>query len=161
MGDSRHEVFAKFIGNTFPVTRYPTVLCVADGKMDLVKELRSRGYTVTVYEPNPRVVSHSRRFRKEVDIKRRTFTRDTAIYPKPSFIVGMHPDEATVEIMKWASFNQVPFAVVPCCVKGDINYTRCSPSSKEWLRRLRTIIHCEMDQLPITGKNKVLFAVGM
>ncbi len=37
-----------------------------------------------------------------------------------SFLVGMHPDEATELIVDYALQKRIPFAVVPCCVFASL-----------------------------------------
>jgi hypothetical protein len=71
----------------------------------------------------------------------------------------MHPDEATVEILQWAKFHEVPFAVVPCCILGDEKFTlRCHKFS-DWCERLSRINKevTKREVLSMNGKNVMLF----
>lgn len=93
MGDSRrNEVFAKFIKRNFPHAN--SVMVVADGKGKLARKLSIAGYHVHIVEIRERPPHlRSRRTR----FTRAEFTRNFDV--DTDIIVGMHPDEATAEIV--------------------------------------------------------------
>jgi hypothetical protein len=159
MGDGRRfEVFSKNVFYKYPPIKYPNILIVADGNLELSKCLLRYGYTITVYEPKPRLKSVSKTFLTKIRLIKKWFTRDENI-KHIDLIVGMHPDEATVEILQWAKIHEKPFAVVPCCILGDQKFIlRCHKFS-DWCERLsrinKEITHREI--LNINGKNVMLF----
>ncbi len=147
---SRNAVFACWLMRQFPKAQ--RVLCVADGKGALSRELAKRQKTVTVVEAKPRFggLGH-----KRIEYKRGWFTRDTSV-GDAELIVGMHPDEATAEIILAARANGLPWAVVPCCIKGD--GAKACKTFGGWLRRLVSLDPpAQQTVLKFSGKNVVLW----
>ncbi len=158
MGDPRRfEIFSKNIYYKYPPEKYPTVLVIADGNLELSKCLYQYGYSVTVFEPKPRLQNVSQLFLKKVTLIRKWFTKEEKI-KSSSLIVGMHPDEATVEIIQYAKINNIPFAVVPCCILGDKRFTINCHRYSDWIDRLMRIIQgTEREVLGINGKSTMIF----
>ncbi|OPZ64472.1 MAG: hypothetical protein BWY85_01141 [Firmicutes bacterium ADurb.Bin506] len=152
MGDANRNVeFARFIVRQFPRAR--TVLVVADGKGELSRKLANRGLRVRVIEARPRF---SGRAHKHLDYRRGTFTRDTPI--TEDLVVAMHPDEATAEVILAARAQRKPFAVVPCCHKGDPAISGGVSNYEGWLRRLVSLWPpMQEGALHIQGRNRVLY----
>jgi len=152
MGDThRNKVFASFIKKQFP--KIKSVLVVADGKGALARELAGQGLQVRVIEAKPR---YNWRDKRGIKYQRGWFTREHKI--AEDLVVGMHPDEATGEIIMAATANRKPWAVVPCCLKGEA--AKGVLCFKGWLNRLRSLARNQTVlewQLPIKGKNVVLF----
>jgi hypothetical protein len=86
-----------------------------------------------------------------------------------SVVLGMHPDEATEDIVDLALAHGKPFAIVPCCVFWKRDPHRKIPSSG---KPVRTWEHfCEylaakddrriqMATLPFPGRSTVLYSLG-
>lgn len=149
MGDSRrNEVFAKFIFRQFG-SKPKTCLVIADGHGELAL-LLSKKYIVRVVEAKPRQISR----RKRVKYTKGWFSYNDKV--TEDIIVGMHPDEATAEIIKAAKINHTKWAVVPCCLKGleahgVQNFTG-------WLNKLKALgWPARQTQLKFSGKNIVLW----
>jgi len=160
MGDvGRNRVFARFIETNFPKRRFPSVCCVADGKMELALALAQRGYHVTVVEPRMRKTPAfgNGKWQSRLVIRREVFSGDSDV--PESVVIGMHPDEATSEIVLAAKRLSKPFAVVPCCFKGRYS-ADARGDSKRWLAILRGLYGSSTmtTQLNMTGKNLVLFS---
>lgn len=153
MGDERrNEKFAIFISKQFPKAK--KVLVVADGKGILARKLANKGLGVVVVENKPRFEG---RIHPSISYKKGWFTRDTPIPSEVDIIVGMHPDEATAEIVLAAERNKKHWAIVPCCVKG-IEANGIS-GYREWIAKLKKlcVYRCKEYMLGIQGKNLVLY----
>lgn len=151
MGDTqRHRAFVRFVNKTFPWIR--TVLIVADGKAQIARLLAARGVRVRVIEADPRYAGQPDPL---ITYEEGWFDRDTPVTEQ--LILGMHPDEATAEIILAANKNQIPFAVVPCCVLGR-EAEGVRQNFFAWLKKLKELAgsYCE-EELDIDGKNLVLY----
>lgn len=159
MGDPRRfDVFARNLYYKFPPDKYRNVLVVADGNLELSKRLVTYGYSVTAVEPKPRLKNVSNMFLKKIRLIKRWFTREDTI-KGINLVIGMHPDEATVEILHYAKINEVAFAVVPCCILGDIHYTVHCHKHKDWIDRLKRINRNSVTEvLNIAGKNVMVYS---
>ena len=119
-----------------------------------------KGLNVRMIEAKPR---HLKRHRN-VEVQKGLFHGETRI--TEDLIVGMHPDEATIEIILCAKANSKPFAVVPCCAKvmpGREKYKKgiSLGSRRRWVNKLRDIVgasQCQQTDLPIQGANTVLWS---
>lgn len=153
MGDScRGQLFAQFILKQFPQAK--TILVVADGKGQVARKLANKKRRVVVVEQCPRWEG---RQHKDVRYIAGTFTPDYKCPEPVSLVVGMHPDEATGEIIKYALKHNLPFAVCPCCRKG--RHAVGVGSHQEWLTKLRSLAvgyDTWETQLKMTGKNIVI-----
>lgn len=147
--DNRGMVFAQFIIKNFPKAQY--IMDVASGKGQVARKLANKKRNVIAIEAHPRLDGRSH---KLIHYKRAWFTSESDIEP-PDLIVGMHPDEATSEIVMYAVKHHIPFAVVPCCVKGrhstGLRY-------QGWLNKLKSLARQSgysiyEAQLKMTGKN--------
>jgi hypothetical protein len=159
MGDDRRfEVFSKNVFYKYPPVKYPNLLIVADGNLELSKCFLRYGYNVTVFEPKPRLKNVSKSFLIKIRLIKKWFTREEKL-KDIDLIVGMHPDEATVEILHWAQVRDIHFAVVPCCIMGDIRYTLNCHKFKDWCDRLSRINkeRTQREVLGINGKNVMLY----
>lgn len=92
-----------------------------------------------------------------------------------AIIVGLHPDQATEPIVRWATRKRISWAIVPCCVFAADAPDRRIPQQPdgrlvesyddfvEWLEALgNTAAQQESEKvqrcfLPFVGKNQVLF----
>lgn len=147
MGDKNRNVeFDKFLKKQFPNVK--SVLVIADGDGELSTLLANR-MNVRVIEAKPR------QSKKHARIKytKGWFTSDCEI--EEELIVGMHPDEATGEILLAAKQQNKPCAVVPCCSVGK--YAENKMTYRDWINKLTSIFHCNQYVLPIKGKNIALF----
>jgi len=150
MGDpNRNSVFTRFINKNFPYAK--SILVVADGKGELARKLANKGYMIRVIENKPRFVG---RTHKNIHYCKGWFDRNTII--EEELIVGMHPDEATSEIIRAAEKQNISWAVVPCCTKGkDANGIR---NYNGWITKLKQIgNNCNQTLLKISGKNIILY----
>lgn len=152
MGDeNRAAIFTKFICKQFP--KAETICCVADGKGHLARKLANKGKRVIVYEPKPRFEGP---LHKLICYYQDEFSRDTDV--QADLIVGMHPDEATAEILLSAQRQGKPWAIVPCCVKG-IEAVGVQRKFNVWLAKLKKLANyqCQEYQLKMNGKNLCLY----
>jgi hypothetical protein len=152
MGDNkRGPLFAHLIVKQFP--KAETILVVADGKGQVARSLANKGKSCIVIEQKPRWEGRSH--------KRVMYISDTfsAEYRRLNvdLVVGMHPDEATGEIIKYASRYNLSFAVCPCCIKGvDAQGVK---KRKGWLNKLETLAPHHNKfwlKLHMAGSNDVL-----
>lgn len=80
-------------------------------------------------------------------------------------VVGLHPDEATEEIVDVALARRAPFAVVPCCVLPQLFRWRRLGSSGAFVRKYNAFLEYLLEkdtriqcaQLPFAGRSTVLF----
>eukprot|EP01130_Rhizamoeba_saxonica_P000231 TRINITY_DN10219_c0_g1_i1.p2 TRINITY_DN10219_c0_g1~~TRINITY_DN10219_c0_g1_i1.p2 ORF type:complete len:132 (-),score=17.29 TRINITY_DN10219_c0_g1_i1:14-409(-) len=92
--------------------------------------------------------------------------REVDLLQDIQLVVGLHPDEATEEIVDYGLNNNISFAVVPCCVFPDlfsdryVNDTpvRTYPQFLEYLKQKDSSI--KVDHLPIKGRNTVLYKIA-
>ena len=122
----RNSEFANFLVDKFGLENIKKgfVLDIAGGK-GLVSFFLTTLYGIRCKIIDPRGASLPKSRRKELKKKkiqieedRKMFTLDTCdeLIKGCSLIVGMHPDEATVDIVDVALAKKINFAVVPCCV---------------------------------------------
>lgn len=155
MGDARRGLeFARYIVKNFPKAQ--RILVVADGKGQVSRKLANKKRSSVVVEKKPRWEG---RGHKRVSYIKGEFSEDYTLNSKVDLIVGMHPDEATGEIVRYAVKNRLPFAVVPCCIKG--RDAKGVSSYGRWLNKLRSMAKQEHydtweSQLHMRGKSIVL-----
>jgi len=153
MGDSRRfDVFAKWIKKNFP--NVENIADVAGGKGYLSLALKEQGFNVVCYEPKKRRENVSR-----INVKRRLF--NDKVKEDFDLLVGMHPDEATDVIITEAVKREIPFAVVPCCVKPCAITYWGKHTYQHWLNHLtreaeKRSYEVMKGQLKMSGKNIVL-----
>ncbi len=144
----RNVVFAKFVKSHFP--KAESCLVIADGKGELATLLSSK-YKIRVIENKPR----QKFWRKKVQYTKGWFDRNHQI--EEDIVVGMHPDEATAEIIVGAEANGKKWAIVPCCIKGlDAHGVN---GFRNWVKKLKSLSKGEVIEstLPFNGKNTVLW----
>ena len=67
------------------------------------------------------LVGHKTRVRHVSALFDAAFARDHDAWSRCSVVLGMHPDEATEDIVDLALKDAKPFAVTPCCVFPNQN----------------------------------------
>ena len=152
MGDERRgETFARFIVRQWK--RIETVLVVADGKGQVARKLANKGLHCRVVEASPRLAGNEH---PRIVYQQGWFTETSEV--KEDLVVGMHPDEATAEIILAAIRNDKPWAVVPCCVKGR-HAKNVKNNFTAWIDFLSRIgSPCRTANLPISGRNIILYS---
>ena len=178
--ESRHnraEIFAGFIAGEFPEEIRGLVLDVAGGRGDLAFELGvKRGVKVFTVDPRGKKL---RKWQKKMldkktsndsddyDDDRRLMTLfDGEIFENPEIrdarlIAGMHPDEATEEIVDQALKRNISFAVVPCCVFAR-KFAHSRPDDVRTYEQFIEYLKAKTDgiqecDLGFRGRDKVLY----
>lgn len=154
MGDQRRgQLFAQFLVKHFPKAH--TFLIVADGRGDVSRKLANKKRAVIVVERSPRWEGN---IHKRVRYISDTFSGD---YAKLDIdvVAGMHPDEATGEIIRYAVKYRLPFAICPCCIKGhDAEGVR---GYLAWIEKLKSLpgqdYNVRLARLKMAGKNDVIW----
>lgn len=170
----RNSEFANFLVDKFGLENIKKgfVLDIAGGK-GLVSFFLTTLYGIRCKIIDPRGASLPKSRRKELKKKkiqieedRKMFTLDTCdeLIKGCSLIVGMHPDEATVDIVDVALAKKINFAVVPCCVFHNKFPDRKLKSGKEVVEYpdiiqfiLEKDSSLKIDFLNIKGRNKVIY----
>ena len=181
----RSSVFVDFLLSTFgeEQLRATEVLDVAGGRGAVSFELHCRrGIPCTLLEPREIILkSHQRRFLRKHDVRAFPHLR---LHLDPSFpstpegarllegrctLLGLHPDQATEQIVDLALAHGCPFAIVPCCVYPDAfsprkladgTIVRSYEAFCEFLlEKAPPGVICATD-LPLHGKSKVLYRVS-
>lgn len=154
MGDhQRGKVLAEYLHRNFPSQR--SVLSVADGNHILAKHLNYP--RIQVIDPYVRSTKPSRVYKTHKQL-----FLSTDLY-KCDLVIGLHPDEATGEIVDYSIKNRVPCVIVPCCVKGK--YANGSLyTGKSWCNYLVNLLRqrgfdVDIDILPMSGANMVIRAL--
>lgn len=139
MGDSRRfEITCGFIVRNYPQAK--SILCVADGKGDLSKLLKKTGRNAQVIDPVYNGLYFDRTWKYPCDL-----------------IVGLHPDEATGEIVRVGEILKIPYLIVPCCVKGLD--AKGVDGFGEWINKLQSLSGKTLrtTYLPMKGANIILY----
>jgi hypothetical protein len=127
MGDrKRGTEVSKFIKKNF--TKISTVISVADGNFILAKEI-CNSYNVTVYDPK---IRGKKSLKSKINVIGKPFF--SCCKEKCDLVVGIHPDEATGEIIDYSIRTRTPCLVVPCCVVGK--YAN-SMKRESWIKFLK------------------------
>lgn len=153
MGDSRRfHLFAELIVSRFgPHLR---IADVASGKGHLRSALYERGYRG--------VVSFDKR---HVNAKPRPDRRwgffDWRTDDKFDAVVGMHPDDGTDHIVKYAARNRVPAMICPCCVRPSAEVFWGAKTYQRWVDHLETMAYdgglfVRRHDLNMSGRSLVL-----
>lgn len=156
MGDKiRGKIFGQYIKKTFP--RVKRLISVADGNLVLSREIY-RDYEITIYDPDMR--NHRLDIRPFAKLRGKKFTADCPY--KCDLIVGLHPDQATAEILDYAIRTQTPCIIVPCCLVGRYS-SECSNKAR-WVKFLANKFiqkgwRVHIDRLPFKGDNLAIRAV--
>lgn len=153
MGDPRRfDAFAKLVVRHVPLAA--SVADVAGGRGYLQAALRQLGYrSVVSWDKRKRYASGRAGYRYG------WFDYEKA--PRYDAVVAMHPDEATDQVVLYATKHRIPALVCPCCVKpqavpywGDHNY-------RDWCSHLTKLAtnagaHVQWTELPIVGRSAVM-----
>jgi hypothetical protein len=156
MGDERRgTIFAQWIVRQFPKAQ--NILDVAGGKGQLARKLANKKRNVHILDAKPRFKG---RDHPGISYQSVWFEDTTNVKGKFDLVVGMHPDEATGEIIRFAVKHYIPFAVVPCCIKG--RDARGISKFSGWIKRLSGIAarygySVYTYQLRMAGKNLVIY----
>lgn len=160
MGDRRRfDLLAEFVAHNFP--KSSTVADVAGGMGYLSLALNERGYRPTVIDP--RHSNLRRRDRCRVRPRWQRWVREFTPYMAEQFdvLVGLHPDGATESLVRSAVVR--PVVIVPCCFywKG-IESHGVKKNVADVIRRVwrHMNVRWNEDQLPMNGKNLVLWTTG-
>ena len=170
----RNSEFANFLVEKFGLDNIKKgfVLDIAGGK-GLISFFLTTKYGIKCKIIDPRGASLPKSRRKElkkkniiIEEERKMFTLDTCddLIKGCSLIIGMHPDEATVDIVDVALAKKINFAVVPCCVFHNKFPDRKLKNGKdvvEYPDIIQFILEkddtLKTDFLNIKGRNKIIY----
>ena len=170
----RNSEFSDFLVKTFGLDNIKKgfVLDIAGGK-GLISFFLTTKYDIKCKIVDPRGATLPKAKKKElkkknivIEEERKMFTLDTCdeLIKGCSLIIGMHPDEATVDIVDVALNKKINFAVVPCCVFHNKFPERKLKNGKnvvEYVDLIQFILekddNLKIDFLNIKGRNKVIY----
>ena len=170
----RNSEFSDFLVKTFGLNTIKKgfVLDIAGGK-GLISFFLATKYDIKCKIVDPRGATLPKSKKKElkkknivIEEERKMFTLDTCdeLIKGCSLIIGMHPDEATVDIVDVALNKKINFAVVPCCVFHNKFPERKLKNGKdvvEYVDLIQFILEkddkLQTDFLNIKGRNKVIY----
>ena len=170
----RNSEFSDFLVKTFGLDNIKKgfVLDIAGGK-GLISFFLTTKYDIKCKIVDPRGATLPKAKKKElkkknivIEEERKMFTINTCdeLIKGCSLIIGMHPDEATVDIVDVALNKKINFAVVPCCVFHNKFPERKLKNGKdvvEYLDLIQFILekddNLKIDFLNIKGRNKVIY----
>ena len=177
----RFKLFAEFLHERYG-ERFGDgcVVDVAGGRGMLGVALSKLGAVNTVvFDPSAhgrdsrttaqRVSSGVTRFREEVSAGSHS-PEVSRVMSSASLVVGMHPDEATDDIVFLALQHNLPFAVVPCCVFPSLFAHRrlasgasvnTTPELLQYLKETaaKQGVQTAVTSLPFKGSNTVLYSL--
>ena len=170
----RNSEFANFLVEKFGLENIKKgfVLDIAGGKGLISFFLTTKyGIKCKIIDPRGALLPKSRRkeLKKKniiIEEERKMFTLDTCddLVKGCSLIIGMHPDEATVDIVDVALAKKINFAVVPCCVFHNKFPDRKLKNGKnvvEYPDIIQFILEkddtLKTDFLNIKGRNKIIY----
>lgn len=155
MGDkNRFRELAKLVSQEYP-NRDLKIIDVAGGKGKLKAELYLLGYTnVTTMDKRKKNTT------QRIGFSYKHF--ESAIEPAGwELILGMHPDEASEEIIDYCGKNRnCAYILCPCCIRPTISYFN-GVDYQQWYNHLWSFsisrgIPTVARVLPITGRNWLL-----
>lgn len=153
MGDpARFRLFARTVQRHFPAPG-AIIADVASGRGALQSELRQLGYTrVTSWDRRRRNAGGRPCYRYGLFDWREATDYD--------LVLGMHPDEATDQIVRYAGERRVPFVVCPCCVLPSAS-SYAGKDYEGWFWHLHALAKADgmrvaVDNLPMRGRNRLL-----
>ena len=170
----RNSEFANFLVEKFGLENIKKgfVLDIAGGK-GLISYFLTIKYGIKCKIVDPRGATLPKSKIKDLKKKkivieeiRKMFTLDTCdeLIKGCSLIIGMHPDEATVDIVEVALAKKINFAVVPCCVFHNKFPDRKLKNGKdvvEYPDIIQFILEkddsLKTDFLNIKGRNKIIY----
>ena len=170
----RNSEFANFLVDKFGLENIKKgfVLDIAGGKGLISYFLTTKfGIRCKIVDPRGATLPKSKLKdlkKKKIVIEeiRKMFTLDTCdeLISGCSLIIGMHPDEATVDIVDVALSKKINFAVVPCCVFHNKFPDRKLKNGKEVVEYPDIIQYIlekddslKTDFLNIKGRNKIIY----
>lgn len=148
VGDARRfDQLAQYIRRNF--SRDYRIADVAGGKGYLNLALTELGYQTVTFDKRHHKV-------RNVQYRHRFFT--STVEEEFHLLVGMHPDEATDVIITEAARRQIPFCLVPCCVKPTAVVYHGNHKYHAWMQHLLRLsrhlgFRTETYQLHMNGKN--------
>lgn len=160
MGDSRRfDLFADLVAKRFSRAKGLRVADVAGGTGGLQVALRARGFGDVVTFDRCRA---SDRARGVVAYVNGWF--DHRLEASFDLVVGMHPDEGSDHLVRYALRNRVPFVLCPCCVKPSAVPFAGPRDFRTWARHLGRMASAggfavESALLPMRGMSEVLIGV--
>eukprot|EP01084_Bolivina_argentea_P159085 277086_1 len=165
------------------------ILDIAGGSGDMACLLTIKGYKVIVIDPfKPKqfpkwqikklqnYFQSNRQYMYYQHIEElfndRFIFKYSNIINKCDLMIGMHPDQATEFIVKYAKIFNKNIAVVPCCVfamefphrmhkHNDGNMENVNTYSQFIQYLLQINNNLQTDYLPFKGKNKILYATSV
>jgi hypothetical protein len=169
----RHRLFAQFLVDTFGDSlKNGYVLDIAGGKGMISYEL-TLTFGIKCIIVDPRETSLPKRLIKIMKENNVNLSHikdyfneefDESIINNASLIIGMHPDEATIDIVRTALKFKKSFAVVPCCVFPTLFPDRFLSSGEQVVDYSQLIKYIsemigehEVHHLNIQGRNKVIY----
>ena len=170
----RNSQFSDFLVEKFGLENIKKgfVLDIAGGK-GLISYFLTTKYGIKCKIVDPRGATLPKPKKKElkkknivIEEERKMFKLDTCdeLIKGCSLIIGMHPDEATVDIVDVALNKKINFAVVPCCVFHNKFPERKLKNGKdvvEYQDLIQFILEkddkLQTDFLNIKGRNKVIY----
>ena len=170
----RNSEFANFLVEKFGLENIKKgfVLDIAGGK-GLISYFLTVKYGIKCKIVDPRGATLPKSKMKDLKKKkivieeiRKMFTLNTCneLIDGCSLIIGMHPDEATVDIVDVALSKKINFAVVPCCVFHNKFPDRKLKNGKdvvEYPDIIQFILEkddsLKTDFLNIKGRNKIIY----
>ena len=172
----RNSQFADFLVEKFGLENIKKgfVLDIAGGK-GLISYFLTTKYGIKCKIVDPRGATLPKPKIKElkkknivIEEERKMFKLDTCdeLIKGCSLIIGMHPDEATVDIVDVALNKKINFAVVPCCVfhiKFPERKLKSGKDVVEYPDLIQFILEkddkLKTDFLNIKGRNKVIYKI--
>ena len=170
----RNSEFADFLVDTFGIENLKKgiILDIAGGK-GLISYYLTIKYNLKCKIIDPRGATLPKKILKElknkniiIEEERKIFNIDSCkeMIKNCSLIIGMHPDEATIDIVDVALKNKINFAVVPCCVFHSKFPERKLKNGKdviEYTDLIQFIMekddNLQIHYLNIKGRNKVIY----
>lgn len=159
MGDAaRFRLFADAVQSRFPDRRVK-IADVASGRGGLHAALYMLGYqSVTSW-----------------DVRKKNATIRTGYHyglfdyrnapRKYDLVLGLHPDEATDQIIQYAVKHRKPFLVCPCCIKPSAVEFK-GKGFGDWMGHLVGLaesgdMKVEWFDLPMRGRNRVIAGIPL
>lgn len=158
MGDPRRfDLFSKLIERAHPA-REMSIADVASGKGALQAALRQRGYRSVISWDTRKRNAKTRPCYRFGKFDHRNAPRGYDL------VIGMHPDQATDQIIAYAAKHRVPFVVCPCCLLPTASTFWGPHTFSGWVDHLIEFARAgrmkvEMESLPMVGRNVVLLGV--
>ena len=156
--NQRNKIFAAFIGKQFSNNHPKNILDVAcgDGRLAVALSKVFPFAEIVGVDPKPRGN------KRKIKFLRGKFPERVKI-KQYDLIVGMHPDEATWDIVKQSCYHRIPFSVVPCCLLHTPPFFQ-KGNMQTWVRFLYEYsnqhnMRTTHTTLPMNGANQVLFGV--